>query len=107
MPNPDGQLKVSMTAQVSIVLAEAKDALLVPSSALGKRGKGGVYAIKVLEGEGDEAQVVTKDIQVGLNNRVQAQVLSGLKAGDKVVVGEAMAGEAGSTGRRSGAPRMF
>ena len=107
VPNPDGQLKVSMTAQVSIVLAEAKDALLVPSSALGKRGKGGMYAIKVLQGEGDKAQVVTKDIKIGLNNRVQAQVLSGLKVGDKVVVGEAQAGEAGSTGRRSGAPRMF
>jgi len=107
VPNPDGQLKVSMTAQVSIVLAEAKDALLVPSSALGKRGKDGLYAIKVLQGEGDEAKVVTKDIKVGLNNRVQAQVLSGLKVGDKVVVGEAQAGEAGSTGRRSTAPRMF
>lgn len=107
VPNPDGQLKVSMTAQVSIVLAEAKDALLVPSSALGKRGKDGLYAVKVLQGEGDEAKVVTKDIKVGLNNRVQAQVLSGLKVGDKVVVGEAQAGEAGSTGRRSTAPRMF
>lgn len=108
VPNPDGKLRVSMTAQVSVVLAQAKDALVIPASALGKRGKGGRYDVKVQEGQGDEAKVVTRSVRIGLNNRVQAQVLEGLKAGDKVVVGEAQAGEPGSTGRRAGgAPRMF
>ena len=35
VPNPEGRLRIAMTAQVNIVLAEAKDALIVPSSALG------------------------------------------------------------------------
>ncbi|MBN8481427.1 MAG: efflux RND transporter periplasmic adaptor subunit, partial [Xanthomonadales bacterium] len=35
VPNPEGRLRIAMTAQVNIVLAEAKDALTVPSSALG------------------------------------------------------------------------
>jgi len=105
VPNPDGKLKVSMTAQVSIVLGNAKDALTIPSSALGKRGKGGTYNVRVLEGEGEHAKVVNREVKVGLNNRVQAQILSGLKAGEKVVVGEASA-DAGKA-RAGGAPRMF
>jgi membrane fusion protein, macrolide-specific efflux system len=104
-PNPEGKLKVAMTAQVSIVLGTAKDALLIPSSALGKRGKGGNYAVRVLQGQGEQAKVVDREVKVGLNNRVQAEVLEGLKAGEKVVVGEASAD--GGSKARSGAPRMF
>ncbi|HEX5372427.1 MAG TPA: efflux RND transporter periplasmic adaptor subunit, partial [Aquabacterium sp.] len=37
IPNPDGRLRISMTTQVNIVLAEAKDALVIPSAALGDR----------------------------------------------------------------------
>ena len=107
VPNPDGKLRVAMTAQVSIVLAEVKDALVIPAAALGERRKGGHHEVKVLEGEGKQAKVVARQVRVGLNNRVQVQVLEGLKAGDKVVVGEARSGESGSTGRRAGGPRMF
>ena len=34
VPNPDGKLRISMTATVNIVLGEARDALLVPASAI-------------------------------------------------------------------------
>jgi macrolide-specific efflux system membrane fusion protein len=105
VPNPEGKLKVSMTAQVSVVLGNAKDALLIPSSALGKRNKNGTYTARVLEGVGEQAKVVNREVKIGLNNRVQAQVLSGLKEGEKVVVGEASA-DAGKA-RAGGAPRMF
>ncbi|MDO5652562.1 MAG: efflux RND transporter periplasmic adaptor subunit [Brachymonas sp.] len=45
-PNPNGTLRIGMTAQVSIVLDSAKDALLIPAGALGRpeggrRGRGG------------------------------------------------------------------
>jgi len=105
VPTPEGKLKVSMTAQVSVVLGNAKDALLIPSSALGKRNKNGTYTARVLEGVGEQAKVVNREVKIGLNNRVQAQVLSGLKEGEKVVVGEASA-DAGKA-RAGGAPRMF
>lgn len=35
--NPDGTLRIDMTAQVSVLLAEAKDALLIPTVALGPK----------------------------------------------------------------------
>lgn len=106
VPNPDGKLRVAMTAQVFIVLAKADDTLAIPASALGKRNrKDDTYAVRVLEGEPGAQRVVDRQVKVGLNNRVQAQVLSGLKEGDRVVVGEASAG--GSSGGSRRPPGMF
>jgi len=105
VPNPDGKLRVSMTAQVFVVLAQAKDALLIPATALSDKAVNGQYTVHVLEGVGREQKVQPRKVRVGLNNRVQAQVLEGLKAGDKVVVGDAAQG-AGSGARRGGPP-MF
>ena len=106
VPNPEGRLRISMTAQVSVVLAEAKHVLLIPASALGSAGKDGRYQVKLLQGQGDAAKVVSRQVSIGLNNRVQAQVLDGLKAGEKVVVGDA-AGDAGGGPGKRGGPRMF
>ena len=42
--NPDGTLRIDMTAQVSVLLAQAKDALMIPAVALGPKmgeGRGG------------------------------------------------------------------
>lgn len=107
VPNPEGKLRVAMTAQVFIVLAQADNVLAIPASALGKRSKqDGSYTVRVLEGEpGDVQRVVDRQVKVGLNNRVQAQVLSGLKEGERVVVGEASAGGSAAGSRRP--PGMF
>jgi macrolide-specific efflux system membrane fusion protein len=104
VPNPEGKLRVSMTAQVFIVLATAKDALLIPSTALSDKPANGRYTVRVLEGQGPDRKITPRQVRVGLNNRVQAQVLEGLKAGDQVVVGDASG--VGSTGGRRGGP-MF
>jgi macrolide-specific efflux system membrane fusion protein len=105
--NPEGKLRVAMTAQVFIVLDRADKTLVIPATALGQRDrKSGTYDVKVLEGEGFQQSLSTRQVKIGLNNRVQAQVLSGLKAGEKVVVGEGGAsGGAGAGAAR--VPRMF
>ncbi len=82
VPNPDEKLRISMTAQVFIVLGEAKDAVVVPASALGKRGKDGRYEVRVV-GEGNKTE--TRQVRIGMNNNVQAQVLEGLEVGERVV----------------------
>lgn len=101
VPNPEGKLRVAMTAQVFIVLARVENVIAIPASALGKRNKkDDTYAVRVLEGEpGDAQRVVDRQVKIGLNNRVHAQVLSGLKEGERVVVGEALPG-GGSGGAR-------
>ncbi|HEX2012912.1 MAG TPA: efflux RND transporter periplasmic adaptor subunit [Roseateles sp.] len=104
VPNPDGRLRINMTAQATIVLASAQRALSLPSAALGARGRDGRYRVRVLQEGG---QIVEKQVRIGLNNRVQAQVLEGLAEGEQVVTSEAVAGAGPSLGRRGGPPRMF
>ena len=85
-PNPDGKLRISMTAQVQIVRADAPGALTIPATALGPRGKDGSYTVRVV---GADGQAQPRQVKVGLNNNVSAQVLEGLSEGDKVVIGDA------------------
>jgi macrolide-specific efflux system membrane fusion protein len=73
-----------MTAQVVIVLNQAKQALCIPVSALGDKQKDGRFMVKVLKGDMTE----TRAIRTGISNNVQVQVLEGLRQGEKVVVGD-------------------
>ncbi|TLY66586.1 MAG: efflux RND transporter periplasmic adaptor subunit [Gammaproteobacteria bacterium] len=88
VPNPQRELKVQMTAQVFFVLAQAKDALYVPRSALGKThsGRAGPHTVRVL---GDHGSIETRKVEVGITNAVSAQILSGLSEGDTVIIGAA------------------
>lgn len=107
VPNPDGKLRVSMTAQVFVVLDNVDNALVIPATALGKRDrKTQTYEVGVLEGPPDAQKVSIRQVKIGLNNRVQAQVLDGLKEGELVVVGDAAGAAASGSGTRR-MPRMF
>ena len=110
VPNPDGKLRISMTAQVSIVLQKIDNTLLLPSGALtrtrGVKGAPGSYTVRVIKGDAGEQKIEERAVKIGLNNRVQAQVLEGLQEGERVVVGQA--GAAGApTGAKPRGLRMF
>nr|WP_315429160.1 efflux RND transporter periplasmic adaptor subunit [uncultured Albidiferax sp.] len=100
VPNPEGQLRISMTAQVSIVQSEAKQVLSIPSAALGERDRQGRTRVRVVNADG---QAEPRVVKVGLNNNVNAQILEGLAEGERVVVSEAPA--AGASGSSSGSGR--
>lgn len=125
VPNTERRFRIDMTAQVYIVVNEAKNALLIPSAALqpaSKARKGQdsnaksakantqptdainndknvkpntsanqnseditTASVRVLK---DNGEVVEQRVTVGINNRVNAQILSGLKEGDVVILGE-------------------
>jgi macrolide-specific efflux system membrane fusion protein len=95
VPNTTGELRISMTAQVYVVLGEAKDTLVIPSAALCAKGPEGSYTVRVV---GPDRQPVPRQVTIGLNNNATAQVLSGLNAGEKVVVGEGSATPAAPQG---------
>jgi macrolide-specific efflux system membrane fusion protein len=99
--NPDRKLRISMTATVSIVRAEARGALVIPVGALSARGNDGAYTVSVL---GADQRLQQRRIKVGINNHINAQVLSGLRAGELVVLGNAAAAQPGSSMRRMGPP---
>jgi macrolide-specific efflux system membrane fusion protein len=84
--NPQHTLRASMTAQVSIVLDHAPNALIVPRAALGRRIDGHRYEVRVLAGNAAQSRVIV----VGLMNDTNAQVVSGLAAGDRVIVGDSL-----------------
>ena len=91
VPNPDGKLRISMTAEVSVVLGEAKDALLIPAGALGQEDAKGRASVQVLGANGVPE---TREVGVGLTDTVNVQILDGLKAGERVILG---AGDAAAT----------
>lgn len=80
VPNPDGTLMTQMTAQVFFVIAQAKDAVLVPLTAI---GRGDMVRVVHETGEIEQRQV-----RVGTRNRVMAQILAGLQPGERVVTSE-------------------
>lgn len=88
VPNTDGSLLPAMTAEVHVVMREAVGVLTIPSTALGPRGPDGKHTVRVATRNGG---VEERRVVVGLNNNFTAEVKSGLKAGDKVVVGQASA----------------
>jgi len=100
--NPDHRLRISMTAQVTIVLAEASDALIVPSSVLTTKGRDDDYIVMVYD---PAAETTTpRPIKIGLDNGVSAEVLTGLAEGEQVIsatgtVGAAVASSGTSANR--------
>jgi len=79
VPNADGALMTQMTAQVFFVVAEAKDAVLVPLTALDRN------AVRVVHADGS---IESREVRIGTRNRVMAQVLSGLAPGERVATSE-------------------
>lgn len=98
--NPDGILRIGMTAEVTIVLAEASDVLTIPATALGPRTEGGGRSVSVY----DPATGLTEArvVKVGLNTNVTAEILTGLEEGERVV---AAAASAPATSASSGGGR--
>jgi macrolide-specific efflux system membrane fusion protein len=85
--NPDRLLMPQMTAQVFFVLDRVADATIVPVSALRPEGTGDesqrlVWVMK-------DGSIDKRPVTVGIQNRVNVQILSGVEPGEEVVIGEA------------------
>ena len=79
VPNPDGALMTQMTTQVFFVVAEAKDAVLVPLNALQRN------AVTVIR---DNGETELRQVKLGARNRILAQVVDGLQPGERVLTTE-------------------
>ncbi|MEH2919550.1 efflux RND transporter periplasmic adaptor subunit [Samsonia erythrinae] len=81
--NPDGILRISMTAQVHILLSSVKNALVVPATALTMRD--GKWHIQVVSAN---QKVESRAVTLGLNDNVRTEIRSGLSVGERVVIGQ-------------------
>lgn len=80
---PD-EARPGMSADISVVAAEALDVLAVPSAAID--GSAGSYTVTVLAADGSTE---TRAVQVGLVTEDLAEITDGLSAGETVVTGTA------------------
>ena len=164
VPNPNKVLMPQMTAQVFFVVAEARDVLVVPVSALtmqrttapraptvaagsdaafesapapantpaksrraesgdaprgdrARGGRGGAAAgttqsgprratVKVASAA-DSANVVEREVMVGVSSRVNAEIVSGLTEGERIVVGVKVPDAPAKTAAQKGATSAF
>ncbi|MGN4933891.1 efflux RND transporter periplasmic adaptor subunit [Aeromonas rivipollensis] len=83
VPNPDHQLRVAMTTQVTIVLGERKQVLAIPQTALGKKLGENEYEVTLLKEDG---QKETRRIKTGMKDDIKIEVVSGLDEQDKVTL---------------------
>jgi macrolide-specific efflux system membrane fusion protein len=99
VPNTDGVLLPSMSAQVSFIEGAADNVPVVPLAAL-RNGPNGQRFARVVTPDGIEQ----RKVEVGFTNRTHAEVKSGLKVGDEVVTGtrEASSGAGARSNRPAG-----
>ncbi|TEW52790.1 efflux RND transporter periplasmic adaptor subunit [Psychromonas algicola] len=101
--NPEKLLRIGMTAQVSIVLDKAENVLLVPSQILIKTNQESTYKVPVkIDGKSQY-----RTVEVGLNNNIVAEVLSGLEEGDEIIIGESSTNESSSSKKSSSRPQRM
>jgi membrane fusion protein (multidrug efflux system) len=84
IPNNEGQLRSGMFARASIILPTVKDQIVIPQSAISFTLYGeNVYVIHAADGAKRAKQVV---IKAGERRGNDVHVLSGIKAGDEIVL---------------------
>jgi len=108
VPNPDRLFRIDMTAQIYIIVNEAKNTLLVPSTVIQEKRtkeKGKSTTGKFVRVLRDDGTVEERTVEVGIDNRVNAQILSGLKEGEEVIISEE-SGKKSDSGRVPGGPQM-
>jgi HlyD family secretion protein len=82
--NPGGELKTNMTANAEVILEEKKGVLTIPESAiLYDKERKPSLEVPDTKAEGGKRKVAVK---LGISNGVKAELVEGLKEGDKVVL---------------------
>ena len=98
--NPDRTLRIGMTTENNIKIANAKDVLLVSNMAIQKRD--GKSFVNVLN---DKNQPEQREVETGVQNDFHTEIKSGLNEGEKVIVSQVANGE--KVGSIPRGPRMF
>ncbi|MGN1392922.1 MAG: efflux RND transporter periplasmic adaptor subunit [Succinivibrionaceae bacterium] len=86
--NPEGILRDSMTAEVTVILGESKNVLMLPISVLRKKVGPNQYEVKVEKEPGiSENRIVT----VGKKDHINYEIIDGITEDDLIIVGNDLA----------------
>ena len=98
--NPDQVLRIGMTTENNIKIAEAKNVLSVPNMAV--QTQHGKTFVNILNGND---QPERREVEIGVQNDYQTEIKSGVAEGEKVIVSQVAAGE--TVGNNMRGPRIF
>lgn len=101
VPNPDGVLRTYMTAQVVVVIGVARGVVTVPSAAVTPAATGRPATVRVID---DAGRLASREVAVGLDNKVTAEIVSGLAAGERVVTGQQPTSTTATSAQSGGGP---
>jgi macrolide-specific efflux system membrane fusion protein len=82
--NPKRELYIQMTAQVYIVLSQAKGVLLIPTAAVGNAAEGTEIKVHVLK---EDNSIEIRAIKIGIKGEISTEVKEGLNENELVVIG--------------------
>lgn len=82
--NPKRELYIQMTAQVYIILSQAKDVLLIPTAAIGNAREGSEIKVQVLK---EDNSIEIRAIKIGIKGEISTEVKEGLSENELVVIG--------------------
>jgi macrolide-specific efflux system membrane fusion protein len=85
IPNPKGDLYIQMTAQVFIVLEQAKGVLLIPTAVVGNANEGDEIQVQVMKAD---KTIELRTIKIGIKGEITTEVKEGLKEKELVVISE-------------------
>jgi HlyD family secretion protein len=80
LPDDDPAVKVGMTANLTIIVAQKSGVLLVPNSALLPSGSG-----RVVQVPGADGQITEVPVEIGLSDGTYTEIISGLNEGDTII----------------------
>lgn len=84
VPNINGLLRLDMTAQVHIQLAEIKDIITIPLAALDEPVGENRYNVTVLR----NGETKVREVTIGSRNDTEVQIIKGVDEGDEIVTGQ-------------------
>ena len=85
--NKDGILRIGMTTQNELLIANVEDAIIVPSIGIKKDENGTfVYVLK-------DGKPVKTAVKTGIKDNLDTQIISGIKEGDEIITSQGSSSE--------------
>ncbi|MBK2001180.1 efflux RND transporter periplasmic adaptor subunit [Campylobacter sp. 2018MI35] len=80
VPNKDNFLRIGMSVENEIIVASAKNAIVVPNYAIKNDDKG--YYVEVLEND----EVIKKYVKLGIKDAINTEILKGVNEGENLIL---------------------
>ena len=86
--NKDGILRIGMTTQNELLIANVKDAIIVPSIGIKKDENGNSYVYLLKDGK-----PVKTEVKTGIKDNLDTQIISGVNEGDEIITSQGSSSE--------------